>query len=88
VPKTAFAGVILDASFARFMASMATFSEERVPPRSFGRWDLISMNRSKGSRGNTMRGGGYQQGAYLNSDAPAMRLTQTQPFGEANYIGG
>ena len=30
--KTALAGVILETSFARFMASMATFSEERAHP--------------------------------------------------------
>jgi hypothetical protein len=29
-PKTALAGVILQTSFARFMASMAMFNEERV----------------------------------------------------------
>ena len=44
MPKTAFAGVMLETSFARFMASIATFSEERTPSRRpFGRWDLASM---------------------------------------------
>jgi len=62
VPKTALAGVILETSFATFMASMATFSEERIPPRSFGRWDLVSMAKSKVSRGDTRRGGGCEQG--------------------------
>jgi len=36
-PKTALAGVILETSFARFMVSMATFNEESVPSRPFGR---------------------------------------------------
>ena len=40
-PKMAFAGVMLVASFARFMASMATFSEESVPSRPFCCWDLV-----------------------------------------------
>ena len=35
-PKTALAGVILEISFARFVASMVTFSEERMPPRPLG----------------------------------------------------
>jgi hypothetical protein len=35
-PKTALAGVMLNASFARFIASMAEFKEERTPSRDFG----------------------------------------------------
>ena len=46
-PKTALAGVMLEISFARFVASMATSSEERTLPRPFGRWELLSMNRTK-----------------------------------------
>ena len=49
-PKTTLAGVMLEASFARFKASMATFNEERVPPRPFGCWDSVSMGRNKCSR--------------------------------------
>ena len=45
MPKTALAGVMLDASFARFIASIATFSEEGMPPRPFGGWDLLYMNQ-------------------------------------------
>jgi len=41
----AFAGVMLDTSFARFMASIATFREEGIPPRSFGRLDSTFMNQ-------------------------------------------
>ena len=51
VPKTALAGVMLETSFARFIASMATFSEEIVPPRSFGRWDIASMIDAPNSSG-------------------------------------
>ena len=36
-PKTAFAGVILEISFARFMASMTAFNVETTLSRSFGR---------------------------------------------------
>ena len=32
-PKTAFAGVMLEISFARFMASMAAFKDVRTPSR-------------------------------------------------------
>jgi hypothetical protein len=39
-PKTALAGVILEISFARFSASMVTFSAERTPFRRFCRWEL------------------------------------------------
>jgi len=42
-PKAALAGVTLETSFARFTASMATFNEERIPSRSFGRLDLVSI---------------------------------------------
>ena len=42
-PNTALAGVILETSFARFMASMAMFNEEMAPSRPFGRWGLASM---------------------------------------------
>jgi len=42
-PKTALAGVMLEISFARFMASIAMFNEERVPSRPFGRWDLAAI---------------------------------------------
>lgn len=56
-PKTALAGVILENSFARFVASMATFSEERILPCSFGRRDLVFMVKSKGSHEKTTWGG-------------------------------
>ena len=60
-PKTAFAGVILEISFARFMVSMATFNEERVPPRPFGCWGLVSMIQTERASEKTMRGEGCDQ---------------------------
>jgi len=88
-PKTAFAGVILEISFARFMASMAKFSEETIPPRAFGGWDLVSMARSHGSRKPNSKveaanrdGNLIEMGGRLIT---ATRLVQTQPF-KANCI--
>jgi len=40
-PKAALAGVWLIASFARFMASIAAFKEERVVSRFFGCRDFM-----------------------------------------------
>jgi len=48
-PNTALAGDIQEISFARFRASMATFSGERKPSRPFGRWDLASMVKTRGN---------------------------------------
>jgi len=48
-PKTALAGVMVENSFARFKASMATFNDERVPPRLFDCRDTVSMAESKRS---------------------------------------
>ena len=45
--KTALAGVMLEISFARFVASMATFSEEIMLPRPFGCWELVSIARGR-----------------------------------------
>ena len=42
-PKTALAGVMLDSSFARFIASMAAFNKERALSWRFVRWDFASM---------------------------------------------
>jgi len=41
--NVALAGVALFASFARFKAPMAMFSDERTPSRPFGPWDLSAM---------------------------------------------
>jgi len=87
-PKTAFAGVILETSFARFVASMATFSEEIILPRSFGRCDLVFMVKSEGRCENTTRGRRartpIEMGVRL---AAATRLSATQQFDEQDCIG-
>ena len=49
-PKTALAGVALEISFARFEASMSTFKAERIPSRSFGRWEFVAIVETRGSR--------------------------------------
>jgi hypothetical protein len=45
-PKMALAGVALETSLARFMASMAAFSNERAPSRR--RWEFVSMVETEG----------------------------------------
>jgi len=50
VPKAALAGVMLENFSARFMTSMAAFSEETAFPRPFGRWDLGVMVEAQGGR--------------------------------------
>ena len=55
-PNTAFAGVALEISFARFMASMAAFSKERASSRRFSRLELsASMVEGLGSYERTVR---------------------------------
>ena len=46
-PKTALAGVMLETSFARFMASMATFNAERIPSLGFCPWEFASIVESR-----------------------------------------
>jgi len=41
--KAILAGVMLEASFARFTASMAAFSREMVPSRLLGRCNVAAM---------------------------------------------
>ena len=48
--KAAVAGVILETSFARFMASMAIFNNERTPSRPFHRWGSVFIPRTRGGR--------------------------------------
>ena len=62
-PKTAFAGVMLETSFARFKASMATFNAEMVPSPPLGRWDLASMVKTGGSCERTVRREGHEDGS-------------------------
>ena len=59
VPKTALAGVAFAISFARFMASMATFSEETVLS---SRWTPASMVETRGSGEKTVWNSGWAEG--------------------------
>ena len=61
VPKTALAGVMLDASFARFKASTATFNAVIVPSRSLGRWDPAFMVETRGCGERTVQRGGREE---------------------------
>ena len=47
-PNAVFAGMMLEASFARLRALIATFSEESVPSRPSGRWDSVAMVENQG----------------------------------------
>ena len=47
-PKTAFAGVMLEVSFARFRDLMATANAEGTPSRPFGRWELVAIVDNRG----------------------------------------
>ena len=62
-PKTAFAGVILESSLARFKASMTAFNAEIAPSRPLGRWDPPSMVETRGSRERTARREGCEEGS-------------------------
>jgi len=42
-PKAAVAGVTLEASFAIFTMSIATFNEEITPSRFLGCWDSVAI---------------------------------------------
>jgi len=58
-PKTALAGVMLEISFARLMASMATFNDERAPSRR--RWVFGSIVEAQGSREEAVRHAGCEE---------------------------
>jgi len=65
--KAILAGVTLEASFAKFTASMAAFNREIVPSRLFGRCDVAAMvvRESSGAlwpRGNLMETAVYPFG--------------------------
>ena len=47
-PKTALAGVTLEISFARFIASMDTFNVERRPLRPLGRCEFVAIVKTGG----------------------------------------
>jgi len=55
-PKGALAGEIPQTSFARFMASIATFNEERAPSCLFDCCDLACMAELQQSHGRMVRG--------------------------------
>ena len=57
MPKTALAGVMLEISFARFMASMAIPNEEMAPSRPFCRWDLASIVKTQRGEKTSLRAG-------------------------------
>lgn len=48
-PNAALAGVIPEASFARFMASMAAFNKEIVPSRPLDCCDVVFIVETQGS---------------------------------------
>jgi hypothetical protein len=60
-PKTAFAGVALEISFARFRASMATFREERRPSCAFDCWDLVAIVEVGGGCERTVQCGSHEE---------------------------
>ena len=62
-PKTALAGVMLEISFARFIASMAMFNEEMVPSRPFGGWGFVSIDDTQGSDESTVLRAGREEGS-------------------------
>ena len=55
------AGVMLEASLARFTASMAAFNKERTVSRPFGRWGLVAMVETQGSCEKAVRRAGYEE---------------------------
>ena len=61
-PKTAFAGVMLETSFARFTASMARFNEERVLSRLFGRLGLVAIVETQRRGEETSLRAGCEEG--------------------------
>ena len=50
--------MLLEASFAMLRLSMAIFSVEIAPSRSFGGWELSVMVESQGEHEKTVRCGG------------------------------
>ena len=61
-PKTALAGVILETSLARFMASMAPFNVEIIPSRSLGCGESAFMVETRGSYERAVRREGPEEG--------------------------
>jgi len=59
--KAVLACATLESSFARAMASIALFYEERAPSRSFGRWDLFAMVEIRGDYKEVVRRAGREE---------------------------
>ena len=68
VAKTAFAGVMLEIFSARSMASMAAFNKEMALSRPFGRWELVAMVETQGSREKTVREAAVRKNQNPNRD--------------------
>ena len=89
-PRAALAGVMLNASFAMFMVSMATFKEERTVSRRFGRWGLGSMVKSRGDCETTVRregcNGRTRAPKDMSGDFVMTRLVQPVVFNGENHI--
>ena len=62
MPKMALAGVMLEISFARFMASMAILSEEMVPSRPFDRLGLVAIAETQRGGKKTSLHAGCEKG--------------------------
>jgi len=60
-PKTGLAGVMLENSFAMFIASMATFKVEITPSCSLGFWDLSAMVGTQGGCEEVRRRVGWEE---------------------------
>ena len=78
-PKTPLAGVMLVASFARFMASMAVFNVERVPSRRFGRCGFPLIVETQGSWVRMVWYGGCVGGADERPRCHRRVAVQTEP---------
>jgi hypothetical protein len=88
-PKTALAGVMLEASFARFMTSMAVFSVERVISWLFDRLGLAPMVKTCGSCESTVWCGAVRKSPSSNGGRRVMKhRVQTAPFNEEKCIRG
>ena len=48
-PKIAFAGAMLETSFARFSPSIAAFSDERTSFLPYGRWEPSAIVETQSS---------------------------------------
>ena len=73
-PNTALAGVALEISFARFMASMAAFSKEKALSWRFCHLELFaSMVEGRGSYKKTTRRAGSAKKMQTSPDERPLR---------------